>query len=385
MGAGGRLNPRDLDIKKNDTNVIKRAPTSKPPFTLADLKKSIPPHCFERSMIRSFSYLVADLTAVSVFYYVATTYIPQLPHPLPYLAWPIYWFLQGCVFMGIWLIAHECGHHAFSDYVWLEDTIGFILHSFLLTPYFSWKISHRRHHANTGSLEHDEVYVPKTRFKLASSAFYLDNPIGRTLTLIVKLTLGWYIYLSINAAGRPYDKFASHYDPRSPIFSDNERVLILMSDIGLVSFSYLLYKVAMVQGFTWVFCAYGGALMVMNAFVVTITYLHHTHPSLPHYDDSEWNWMKGAFSTIDRDYGVLNKVFHNITDTHVLHHLFSYIPHYHAMEATKAIRPIVGEFYQSDSTPFFVALWRESKNCLFIEPDECDEKNKGIYWYKSQE
>ncbi|GJT29673.1 omega-6 fatty acid desaturase [Tanacetum coccineum] len=385
MGAGGRSNPRDLDIKKPDTNVIKRAPTSKPPFTLADIKKAIPHHCFERSMIRSFSYLVADLTAASIFYYVATTYIPQLPHPLPYLAWPFYWFFQGCVFMGIWLIAHECGHHAFSDYVWLEDTIGFILHSFLLTPYFSWKISHRRHHANTGSLEHDEVYVPKTRPKLASSAFYLDNPIGRTLTLIVKLTLGWYIYLSINAAGRPYDKFASHYDPRSPIFSDNERVLILMSDIGLVSFSYLLYKVAMVQGFTWIFCAYGGALMVMNAFVVTITYLHHTHPSLPHYDDSEWNWMKGAFSTIDRDYGVLNKVFHNITDTHVLHHLFSYIPHYHAMEATKAIRPIMGEFYQSDSTPFFVALWRESKNCLFIEPDESDEKNKGIYWYKSQE
>nr|GEX33299.1 omega-6 fatty acid desaturase [Tanacetum cinerariifolium] len=211
MGAGGRSNPRDLDNKKPDTNVIKRAPTSKPPFTLADIKKAIPSHCFERSMIRSFSYLVADLTAASIFYYVATTYIPQLLHPLPYLAWPIYWFLQ----------------------------------------------------------------------------------------------------------------------------------------------------VAMVQGFTWVFCAYGGALMVMNAFVVTITYLHHTHPSLPHYDDSEWNWMKGAFSTIDRDYGVLNKVFHNITDTHVLHHLFSYIPHYHAMEATKAIRPIMGEFFKVTVLHF---LWRYGEN-----------------------
>ncbi|GJX73779.1 omega-6 fatty acid desaturase [Tanacetum coccineum] len=285
--------------------------------------------------------------------------------------------------MGLWLIAHECGHHAFCDQVWLEDTIGFILHSCLMTPYFSWKISHRRHHANTGSLEHDEVYVPKTKSKLDPSAFYLDNPVGRTLTLLVKLTLGWYIYLTINAAGRPYDKFASHYDPRSPIFSDNERVLILMSDIGLLSFSYFLYRVAMIQGFAWVFCVYGGALMVMNAFLVTITYLHHTHASLPHYDDSEWNWMKGAFSTVDRDYGILNKVFHNITDTHVLHHLFSYIPHYHAMEATKAIRPVLGEFYQSDSTPYFVALWRESKNCLFIEPDESDEKNKGIYWYRT--
>ncbi|KAI7744818.1 hypothetical protein M8C21_020958 [Ambrosia artemisiifolia] len=307
MGAGGRSYPHDLDVKKSDTEVIKRAPTSKPPFTLADLKKAIPPHCFQRSMIRSFSYLAADLTAAFVFYYLATTYIPYLPHPLPYLAWPVYWFLEGCVFMGLWLIAHECGHHAFSDHVWLEDTIGFILHSFLMTPYFSWKISHRRHHANTGSLEHDEVYVPKTRSKLNVSAFYLDNPIGRILTLLVKLTLGWYIYLSINAAGRPYDKFASHYDPRSPIFSDNERILILMSDIGLLSFSYFLYKVAMVQGFAWVFCVYGGALMVMNAFLVTITYLHHTHPSLPHYDDSEWNWMKGAFATVDRDYGVLNK------------------------------------------------------------------------------
>ncbi|KAI3801391.1 hypothetical protein L1987_29496 [Smallanthus sonchifolius] len=353
MGAGGRSNPpSDLNVKKPDRGVMKRAPTSKPPFTLADLKKAIPPHCFQRSTIRSFSYLAADLTAALVLYYIATTY---LPHPVHYLAWPLYWLLEGCVFMVLWLITHECGHHAFTDHVWLEDTIGFILHSFLMTPYFSSKISHRRHHANTGSLEHDEVYVPKTRSKLDASAFYLDNPVGRTLTRLVKLTLGY-----------------------------NERVLILLSDIGLLSFSFLLYNVAMVQGFAWVFIVYRGALMVMNAFLVTITYLHHTHPSLPHYDDSEWNWMKGAFATIDRDYGVLNKVFHNITDTHVLHHLFSYIPHYHAMEATKAIRPIMGEFYQCDRTPFLVALWRESKNCLFIEPDESDEKNKGIYWYSSK-
>ncbi|KAL7609061.1 hypothetical protein Lser_V15G14284 [Lactuca serriola] len=381
MATAGALSPNDLDTKYS----IKRAPTSKPPFSLSDIKKAIPPHCFQISLIRSFSYLVFDLIISSILYYLATTYIPQLPHPLPYIVWPVYWFLQGCIFMGLWLIAHECGHHAFSDHVWVEDSIGFVLHSCLLTPYFSWKISHRRHHANTGSLQHDEVYVPKTKSKLASSSFYLDNPIGRSLTLLVKLTLGWYIYLTINAAGRPYDKFASHYDPRSPIFSDSERVLILMSDIGLITFSYMLYKVAMIQGFAWVFCVYGGALMVMNAFLVIITYLHHTHPSLPHYDDSEWNWIKGALSTVDRDYGVLNMVFHNITDTHVLHHLFSYIPHYHAMEATKAIRPILGEFYQSDSTPFFLALWRESKNCLFVEPDnEIDEKKKGIYWFKGQ-
>ncbi|CAI9291812.1 unnamed protein product [Lactuca saligna] len=252
MGAG-RSYPSDLDVKNSETQSSKRAPTTKPPFTLADIKKAIPPQCFERSLIRSFSYLVHDLTVVWILYYLATTYIPQLPHPLPYLAWPVYWFVQGCVFIGIWVIGHECGHHAFSDYVWVDDCIGFVIHSCLLTPYFSWKISHRRHHSNTGSFDRDEVYVPKTKSKLGSSAFYLDNPIGRTLTLAVKLSLGWYIYLSINAAGRPYDKFASHYDPRSPIFSDNERVLILITDIGLVSFSWLLYKMATFAGFANVF------------------------------------------------------------------------------------------------------------------------------------
>ena len=39
---------------------------------------------------------------------------------------------------------------------------------------------------------------------------------------------------------------------------------------------------------------------------------------------------------------MLNKVFHHITDTHVAHHLFSTMPHYHAMEATKAIKPVLG-------------------------------------------
>ena len=38
-----------------------------------------------------------------------------------------------------------------------------VLHSLLWTPYFSWKISHHRHHRNHASMERDEVYVPKTR------------------------------------------------------------------------------------------------------------------------------------------------------------------------------------------------------------------------------
>jgi omega-6 fatty acid desaturase (delta-12 desaturase) len=39
---------------------------------------------------------------------------------------------------GVWVIAHECGHQAFSSSQLVNDTVGFILHSCLLVPYFSW-------------------------------------------------------------------------------------------------------------------------------------------------------------------------------------------------------------------------------------------------------
>ncbi|KAK1353511.1 hypothetical protein POM88_051876 [Heracleum sosnowskyi] len=99
-----------------------------------------------------------------------------------------------------------------------------------------------------------------------------------------------------------------------------------------------------------------------------------THPALPHYNSSEWDWLRGALATVDRNNGILHKIMHNITDTHVVHHLFSTMPHYYAMEATKAIRPILGDYH---------AMWREAKECIYVEPDESG-KYKGVFWYNNK-
>ncbi|KAJ6698573.1 OMEGA-6 FATTY ACID DESATURASE CHLOROPLASTIC [Salix purpurea] len=348
MGAGGRM---PVPPSPADSEVLKRAPDSKPPFTLGQIKKAIPPHCFQRSVLRSFSYVAHDLIIASLFYYVATNYFHLLPHPLPYVAWPVFWAVQGCVLTGVWVIAHD----------------------------------HRRHHSNTGSLDRDEVFVPKQKSGIRWYSKYLNNPVGRFVTLTITLTLGWPLYLAFNVSGRPYDRFACHYDPYGPIYNDRERVEIFISDAGILAVSYGLYRLAVAKGLAWVLCVYGGPLLVVNAFLVMITYLQHTHPSLPHYDSSEWDWLKGALATVDRDYGILNKVFHNITDTHVAHHLFSMMPHYHAMEATKAIKPVLGEYYQADETPFYKAMWREAKECVYVHPDDDDnQKSKGVFWYRNK-
>ncbi|ERN11582.1 hypothetical protein AMTRI_Chr03g44320 [Amborella trichopoda] len=374
MGAGGRM---DLPAPKSTD----RVPSAKPPFTVGQLKKAIPPHCFNRSIPRSFSYVVMDLSISFSLLYL-TQFIPLLPLPLArFMAWALYWVVQGCVLTGVWVLAHECGHHAFSDYSWLDDLVGLVLHSALLVPYFSWKYSHRRHHSNTGSLERDEVFVPKPKAQLAWFSPYLNNPPGRVMTLFVSLTMGWPLYLAFNVSGRAYPRFACHFDPYGPIYSDRECTQIFISDLGILAALYAIYRASFAYGFTHVVCVYGVPLLIVNGFLVLITFLQHTHPALPHYDGTEWDWLRGALATVDRDYGILNTVFHHITDTHVAHHLFSTMPHYHAEEATKAIKPILGEYYRYDATPFYKAMYREAKECVYVEPDK---KGEGVFWYKNE-
>ena len=62
--------------------------------------------------------------------------------------------------MGLWVLAHECGHGAFSDNRKLETLVGYCLHSFLLVPYFSWQRSHAVHHAFTNNITDGETHVP---------------------------------------------------------------------------------------------------------------------------------------------------------------------------------------------------------------------------------
>jgi omega-6 fatty acid desaturase (delta-12 desaturase) len=62
------------------------------------------------------------------------------------------------IFKGI--LAHECGHGSFSNNAILNDTLGYILHTTVLVPYFSWQHSHAVHHAKTNHLTDGESHVP---------------------------------------------------------------------------------------------------------------------------------------------------------------------------------------------------------------------------------
>ncbi|CAN6164063.1 unnamed protein product [Urochloa humidicola] len=384
---GGRSTAAGADMTTVDANTSpapKRSLADKPPFTMADIKRAIPSHCFRRSALQSASYLLRDLAAVAALFYLALRVIPSLPAGSRLAAWPLYWAAQGCALNSVWVLAHECGNHAFSEHAALDDAVGFALHTALLVPYFSWKHSHRRHHANSASLDRDEVFVPWRASELPwyAAALHAAAPV-RLAVLVLVLLFGFPLYLCCNITGRPYPRLANHYDPYSPIFSTSrERVQVVVSDAGVLTFSLALWRLTEAAGFWAVARVYGVPLLVVNGWLVLVTFLHHTDPVVPRYDSAEWDWLRGALATVDRDYGAfLNAAFHNIADTHVVHHLFPSMPHYHAKEATRAIRPVLGEYYQFDNTPILQAAWRAARECLFVEPDR---RRDGVYWYSSK-
>ena len=57
--------------------------------------------------------------------------------------WLLYGVTTGTIAMGCWVIAHECGHHAFHPNRRIEGVVGFVLHSILLVPYYSWPTATR--------------------------------------------------------------------------------------------------------------------------------------------------------------------------------------------------------------------------------------------------
>lgn len=70
----------------------------------------------------------------------------------------------------------------------------------------------------------------------------------------------------------------------------------------------------MLLGFSTVFSFYLVPYLIVNMFLVLLTFLQHTDVYMPHFRGKEWNWFRGAICTIDRSYGYFwDRATHHIT------------------------------------------------------------------------
>ncbi|XP_017228806.1 omega-3 fatty acid desaturase, chloroplastic [Daucus carota subsp. sativus] len=307
-------------------------PGAAPPFKLSDVREAIPKHCFVKDAWRSMSYVVRDILVV--FGLAATAaYFNN------WFLWPIYWFAQGTMFWALFVLGHDCGHGSFSNNSKLNSVVGHLLHSSILVPYHGWRISHRTHHQNHGHVENDESWhpVPKRIFNL------MDDTGKRFRFTLPFPLLAYPFYLWIRSPG----KKGSHYDPNSDLFVPSERKDVITSTVCWTAMASLLVGLCFVVGPIPMLKLYGVPYWIFVMWLDFVTYLHHHghEGKLPWYRGKEWTYLRGGLTTLDRDYGWINNIHHDI-GTHVVHHLFPQIPHYHLIEATEAARPVLGKYYR---------------------------------------
>ncbi len=91
-----------------------------------------------------------------------------------------------------------------------------------------------------------------------------------------------------------------------------------------------------------------------------------------------FKYWQVAVSTVDRPYPwLIDHLHHHIGTTHVLHHVNSKIPHYHAVEYTKKLSKAIGECYLYDPTPLTCAIWNTASKCIYMS------SSKGVQLYQN--
>jgi omega-6 fatty acid desaturase (delta-12 desaturase) len=98
-------------------------------------------HLLTRRLATDASLSVFDVVVIAGIFkatkFVEPFIAPEhlsLPHPALYTAawlslWALYTFFVGLFATGLWVIAHECGHQAFSESKTVNNAVGWVLHS----------------------------------------------------------------------------------------------------------------------------------------------------------------------------------------------------------------------------------------------------------------
>ena len=330
---------------------------------------------------RSFLYLIRDLIYSTISIITTKFLLNYLNY---YLVFILYSTTMGTILTGLWVIGHECGHGAFSKNKIINNSVGYIVHSSLLVPYFSWQYTHQKHHKYTNHLTLGETHVPPTKnefFLMLKIRDIIGEDAFVIFNIFVHLILGWPAYLFFNSTGGKtqsdlktrlkFFQFKDHFSSNSKILK--KKFYPEISTFGCLFTIYLTIKYLQNSIIFW----YIGPYIVVNSWLVLYTLLQHTDLNIPHYGSNQFTFLKGALSTIDRKYPyIIDCLHHHIGSTHVVHHLNYKIPHYIAKDTTEEIKVILGKYYNYKDSSIIKELYNINKYCLYVSSEDGEQYYK---------
>lgn len=346
------------------------------PPALGTIMKMLPAYVFDIDTPTSLFYFGVDTVAVlSSLGFLNAVVTSDLYHSLPIwqqaIAVAPLQVLAGFAMWCMWCIGHDAGHGTVSRKNWINRVVGEISHSvFCLTPFVPWQKSHLRHHLNHNHLTRDyshQWFIREEQDDL-HPAFKLSYK-----TRNVQLPILYLVYLLLGVPDGGHVFFYGKLWENQPL---KEKLQASFSAVTSLVTALSLWYTMGTADFA-VVCM--GPWLVLSFWLFMVTYLQHHSEDGELFTDDTWTFTRGAFQTVDRDYGKwINRMSHHMMDGHVAHHLFfTKIPHYRLEEATKSLRDGLAKTNQShlykliDTPDFTQEIVKQfDENWFFINEDQ---------------
>ncbi len=305
------------------------------PVSLAELRKSIAPERYQRSLAHALGSLSFD----GFLYVAAVMAIFLTPHPLAKI---FFGLLAGSAVAFLFVWGHDAAHGA----LFTSQRVARILGTLSMLPSFNmyrlWAHGHNRvHHGFTSLSIIDWIWRPCTPAEYQQKTWwqrwiYRLERSPYTCALHYLLRVWWPGMIRFQGDEKNRQAFR------------NDKILTLLF---FVSYSIIAWWLG---GFwTWI-AAVVLPFVVFNYYIALFVFLHHTHPDLPFFiHKEEWSPSIGQLhcSTIVRCSRISEWLTHNIL-IHTPHHVDPRIPFYHLKAAYEDLRSQYGAYMQETRFSF---------------------------------
>lgn len=376
MPTGRDLQQQQPELGEDDLYVEPPQLDDEPP-KLGTVMKMLPADTWDVHTPTSLAYFAVDfLAVVATMGFLDIVVTSDIYRSLPMAAQALtvapLQVLTGFAMWCMWCIGHDAGHDTVSkDAKWINRVVGEVAHSVIcLTPFVPWQKSHRKHHLNHNHLERDyshQWFIREERDDL--------HPLIKLshFTRNIQLPVLYFVYLF---AGVPDGGHVLFYGRMWEKESMKEKINAAASVAISVATAGTLWHTMGTADFA-VVCMV--PWLVLSFWLFMVTYLQHHSDDGKLYTDDTYTFERGAFETVDRNYGKwINRMSHHMMDGHVVHHLFfNRVPHYRLEEATKALVEGMNErgqghlYKQIDTPDFTQEIVRQfDKNWFFINEEQ---------------
>ena len=239
--------------------------------------------------------------------------------------------VTGLVISRLFILGHDACHQSFTPHRRLNRWLGRLVFLPSLTPYSLWEVGHNVvHHGYTNLRGFDFVWQPKSLEEYRA----LSAP-RRALERVYRSGWAPWLYYVVEIWwSRMFFPNKRTMPTRRAVFTWDG---LLVSAFALVWLGALVAAAAATQqSAVWLIgVGFVLPLLVWNAMIGFVVYVHHTHPGIAWYEDkASWSASQPFVSTtVHLTFrSAMGSVLHHIME-HTAHHVDMSVPLYRLKEA----------------------------------------------------